>query len=48
MIDGVRYNTNYVLNRELNNLRELNREIDAFNKMIDADPDAITRLVFKY
>jgi len=48
VIDGVRHNTNYVSNYKLDNVKELNREIDAFNKMIKADPDAVTRLVFQY
>ena len=48
VINGVRYNTNYVSNYNLDNIKELNREIEAFNKMIEADPDAVTRLVFQY
>ena len=48
VLDGVRYNTNYISNRELNNTNELNRELDAFKRMVAADPDAITTLVFHY
>ena len=48
VIDGQRYNTNYVSNYELDNIDELNREIEAFNRMCDADPDAINQLIFKY
>ena len=48
VIDGQRYNTNYVSNYGLDNIDELNREIEAFNRMCDADPDSITQLIFKY
>ncbi len=48
VINGKRYNTNYVSNYELNNTRELNRELDAFNSMCEADTDAYTSLVFQY
>ena len=46
--NGKRYNTNYVSNYNLDNIDELNREIEAFNRMCEADPKAITRLVFEY
>ena len=48
VIDGKRYNTNYVSNNSLDNIEELNRELEAFQRMIDADPDAVNRLVFQY
>ena len=48
VIDGQRYNTNYVSNYGLDNIDELNRKIEAFNRMCDADPDSITQLIFKY
>lgn len=37
--DGVRHNTNYV-----SNAKDLQRELDAFEAMIRADPDAIHEL----
>ena len=48
VINGVRYNTNYVSNYRLNNNRELNRELKAFKKMYEADTNAVNRLVFQY
>lgn len=46
--DGTRVNTNYVSNHELDNTKELNREIDAFKTMNAADPKAMNSLKFKY
>jgi hypothetical protein len=37
--DGVRHNTNYV-----SNARDMKRELDAFESMVRADPDAIHEL----
>ncbi len=48
ILEGQRYNTNYISNYQLDNLDELSRELKAFNDMCDADPDAITSLIFKY
>ena len=46
VIDGVRYNTNYVSNP--NNVDEVKREIEAFLAMSEADPDAVYSLIFDY
>ncbi|MDE5907728.1 MAG: hypothetical protein K2H52_03125 [Lachnospiraceae bacterium] len=48
ILDGQRYNTNYVSNYTLDKIDELNRELDAFMRMVEADPNAINRLIFKY
>ncbi len=48
VLNGKRYNTNYISNYTLDDIDELNRELDAFRRMIEADPEAITRLVFDY
>ncbi len=48
MIDGKRYNINYVSNYQLDSNKELNRELDNFKAMMAADPDAVTSLVFNY
>ena len=45
---GVGSFSNYVSNYGLDNIDELNREIEVFNRMCDADPDSITQLIFKY
>ena len=47
-LNGVRYNTNYVSNYKLNNTRSLNDELAAFRRMVEADPNAVNRLVFDY
>lgn len=46
VMDGVRYNTNYVSNP--NDINEIERELEAFAKMVEADPNAVNRLVFNY
>ncbi len=48
ILGDIRYNTNYISNDRLVNIDELNRELEAFQRMIDADPNAINSLVFKY
>lgn len=48
VLDGERYNTNYVSNYELDDNTALNYEIDAFNDMCKADPTAHNSLVFQY
>lgn len=48
VLNGKRYNTNYISNYTLDNIDELNRELDAFQRMVEADPEAMTRLVFDY
>jgi len=48
VLNGKRYNTNYISNYMLDDIDELNRELDAFRRMVEADPDAITRLEFDY
>ena len=48
VLNGKRYNTNYISNYMLNDIDELNRELIAFQRMVEADPNAITRLVFDY
>ena len=48
VLNGKRYNTNYISNYMLDDNDELNRELDAFRRMVEADPNAITRLVFDY
>ena len=45
-IDGVRYNTNYVSNNT--SLSELERELTAYEHMVEADPDAVNTLVINY
>ena len=47
-LNGTRYNTNYISNYELNNLNELNRELQNFNRIVNSDRNAVTYLVFKY
>ena len=47
-LNGKRYNTNYVSNYELDNTRELNRELQAFLDMCKADPNTQNSLVFQY
>ena len=48
VLNGKRYNTNYISNYTLDNVDELNRELEAFQRMVEADSDAINRLVFQY
>ena len=36
------------MNFALDNIEELIRELEAFKRMIEADPTAVSRLVFKY
>jgi hypothetical protein len=43
VLDGIRYNTNYV-----SNLNDLEREIRAFEKMSLADADAVHTLMYRY
>lgn len=38
----------YVSNYSLDNVNELNRELEAFNRICDADPNAINALTFHY
>ena len=46
VIDGTRYNTNYVSNP--NDPEEVQREIEAFLEICNADPDAVVSLIFEY
>lgn len=48
VLNGKRYNINFISNHTLDNVEELNRELEAFQRMVDADPNAINRLVFDY
>ncbi|MGN0402833.1 MAG: RHS repeat-associated core domain-containing protein, partial [Acetatifactor sp.] len=45
-IDGVRYNTNYVSDNST--LSGLERELTAYQHMVEADPDAVNTLVVNY
>ena len=46
VIDETRYNTNYVSNP--NNAEEVERELEAFIEICNADPDAVVSLIFEY
>ena len=48
ILNGKKYNINYISNYMLDNLNELDRELEVFKRMSEADPNAINRLVFKY
>ncbi len=48
ILDGKRYNMNYISNYELNKIRELQRELKNFKEIMKADPGAINSLIFKY
>ena len=48
IMNGVRYNTNYVSKYTLDNQMEINREFEAFKKMYNADPNAVNILILQY
>jgi hypothetical protein len=48
VLDGTRYNDNFVSNYDLDNVTELNRELKNFKETMKADPNAVNSLQFKY